>query len=68
MFKWFSSDHFLSGDSLTICLYFNPSVFFVGTFSTSSSEPLGEFQQNLAQKSIGFREFKFIKMKRHARF
>ena len=33
------------------------------TFSSSSPEPLGQFQPNLAQSIFGWREFKFIQMK-----
>ena len=32
----------------------------------SSSEPLGQFQPNLAQSILGCREFKFVQMKGHA--
>jgi hypothetical protein len=33
------------------------------TFSTSSPEPLGQFQPNLAQIIFGGRGFKFVQMK-----
>ena len=35
------------------------------TFSSSSQEPLGQFQQNLAQSILGWRGFKFVQMKGH---
>ena len=35
------------------------------TFSSSSQEPLGQFQQNLAQSILGGRGFKFVQMKGH---
>ena len=35
------------------------------TFSSSSPEPLGQFQPNLAQSILGGRGFKFFKMKCH---
>ena len=38
----------------------------LSTFSYSSSEPLGQFQPNLAQSNPGLRGFKFVQMKRHA--
>ena len=33
------------------------------TFSSSSPEPLGQFQLNLAQSILGWRVFKFVQMK-----
>ena len=38
------------------------------TFSSSSPEPLGQFQPNLAQNILGWRGFKFVQMKGHAIF
>ena len=38
------------------------------TFSSSSREPLGKFQPNLAQSIHGLREFKFVQMKGPALF
>ena len=38
------------------------------TFSSSSQEPLGQFQPNLAQSILGWREFKFVQMKGPALF
>ena len=35
------------------------------TFSSSVQEPLGQFQPNLAQSILGWRGFKFVKMKGH---
>ena len=35
------------------------------TFSSSSQEPLGQFQPNLAQSILGWRGFKFVQMKGH---
>ena len=40
-----------------------PSVCKLFTFSSSSPEPLGEFQPNLAQSILGWRGFKFVQMK-----
>ena len=36
------------------------------TFSSSSPEPLGQFQPNLAQSILGWRGFKFVQIKGHA--
>ena len=38
------------------------------TFSSSSPEPLGQFQPNLAQSILGWRGFKFVQMKGAALF
>ena len=38
------------------------------TFSSSSLEPLGQFQPNLAQSIGGWRWFKFVQMKGHILF
>ena len=38
------------------------------TFSSSSPEPIGQFQPNLAQSILGCRGFKFIQMKDPALF
>ena len=38
------------------------------TFSSSSPEPLGQFQPNLAQSILGWRGFKFVQMKGRALF
>ena len=38
------------------------------TFSSSSPEPLGQFQPNLAQSILGWRGFKFVQMKDLALF
>ena len=38
------------------------------TFSSSSPEPLGQFQPNLAQSILGWRGFKFVQMKGTALF
>ena len=37
-------------------------------FSSSSPEPLGQFQPNLAQSVLGLRGFKFVQMKSPALF
>ena len=36
------------------------------TFSSSSPEPLGQFQPNMAQSILGLRGFKFVQMKGHS--
>ena len=38
------------------------------TFSSSSPEPLGQFQPNLAQSILGWKGFKFVQMKGPALF
>ena len=47
----------------SVCLSVCPSVCKLFTFSSSSPEPLGQFQPNLAQSILGWRGFKFVKMK-----
>ena len=42
--------------------------FKLSTFSSSSPEPIGQFQPNLAQSILGCRGFKFIQMKDPALF
>ena len=49
---------------LSVC----PSICKLFTFSSSSPEPLGQFQPNLAQSILGSRGFKFVQMKRPALF
>ena len=44
------------------------SVCKLSTFSSSSLEPLGQFQPNLAQSILGWRRFKFVQMKGPALF
>ena len=62
------SDHLSSG----VCPSVRPSVRLsvckLFTFSSSSPEPLGQFQPNLAQNILGWREFKFVQMKGPALF
>ena len=41
----------------------HPSVCKLFTFSSSSPEPLSQFQPNLAQSILGWRGFKFVQMK-----
>ena len=61
------SDHLSSG----VCLSVRPSVRLsvclsvckLFTFLSSSPEPLGQFQPNLAQSILGWRRFKFVQMK-----
>ena len=48
----------------SVCL----SVCKLFTFSSSSPEPLGQFQPNLAQSILGWRGFKFVQMKGRALF
>ena len=48
---------------LSVCLSVCPSVCKLFTFSSSSPEPLGQFQPNLAQSILGWRGFKFVHMK-----
>ena len=48
---------------LSVCLSVHPSVCKLFTFSSSSQEPLSQFQPNLAQNILGWRGFKFIHMK-----
>ena len=45
-----------------------PSVCKIFTFSSSSQEPLVQFQPNLAQSILGWRGFKFVQMKGRAFF
>ena len=54
--------------SSVVCLSVRPSVCKLFLFSTSSQEPLGQFQPNLAQSILGWRGFKFVQMKGHALF
>ena len=54
------SDRLLSVVCLSVCKLF--------TFSTSSPEPLDQFQPNLAQIILGLRGFKFVQMKGNALF
>ena len=49
--------------SVSVCLSVRPSVCKLFLFSTSSQEPLGQFQPKLAQKILGCRGFKFLQMK-----
>ena len=49
--------------SSVVCLSVCPSVCKPFLFSTSSPEPLGQFQPNLAQSILGWRGFKFVQMK-----
>ena len=53
----------LSVRPLSIRLSVRPSVCKLFTFSSSSPEPLGQFQPNLAQSILGWRGFKFVQMK-----
>ena len=46
--------------SSSVCLSVRPSVCKLFTFSSSSPEPLGQFQPNLAQSILGWRGFKGI--------
>ena len=55
------SDHLSS----FVCLL---SVCKLFTFSSSSPEPHGQFQPNLAQSNLGWRGLKFLKMKGRALF
>ena len=48
---------------LSVCLSVCPTVCKLFTFSSSSPEPLGQFQPNLAQSILGWRGFKFVQMK-----
>ena len=48
----------------SVCL----SVCKLFTFSSSSPEPLGQFQTNLAQSILGWRGFQFVQMKGPALF
>ena len=45
-----------------------PSVCNLFTFSSSSPEPLGQFQPNMAQSILEWREFKFVQLKGPALF
>ena len=53
------SDHLSSVVCLSVC----PFVCKLFRYSSSSPEPLGQFQPNLAQSISGWREFKFVQMK-----
>ena len=53
------SDHLSSVVCQSVC----PSVCKLFTFSSSSPEPLDQFQSNLAQSILGWRGFKFVQMK-----
>jgi hypothetical protein len=48
---------------LSVCPSVRPSVCKLFTFSTSSPEPLRQFQPDLAQIILGGRGFKFVQMK-----
>ena len=62
--SWKFSDR-LSSVHPSVC----PSVYKLFTFSSSySPEPLCQFQANLAQSILGWREFRFIQMKGHTLF
>ena len=54
--------------SSLVCLSVRPSVCKLFLFSTSSQEPLGQFQPNLAQSILGLREFNIVQMKGPALF
>ena len=58
------SDRLSSVVCLSVCL----SVCKLFLFSTSSPEPLGQFQPNLAQSILGWRGIKFVQMKAPAFF
>ena len=58
------SDRLSSGVCPSVCL----SVCKLFLFSTSSQEPLGQFQPNLAQSILGWRGFNFVQMKGPALF
>ena len=47
----------------SVCLSVRPSVCKLFTFSSSSPEPRGQFQPNLAQCILGWRGFKCVQMK-----
>ena len=49
------SDRLLSVVCPSVCKFF--------IFISSSQEPLDQFQPNLAQRNLGYGEFKFVKMK-----
>ena len=55
---------FLITCRLSVC----PSVCKLFTFSSSSQEPWGQFQLNMAQSILGWRGFKFVKKKGPALF
>ena len=57
------SDHF---SSTSVCPSAFPSVCKLFTFSSSSPEPLGQFQPNFAQSIIWWRGFKFVQLKGHS--
>ena len=42
--------------------------FYSKYIKTSSPEPLGQFEPNLAQSILGWRGFKFVQMKGHTLF
>ena len=52
--------------SWTFLIACRPSVRKLLTFSSSSPKPMGQFQPNLVQSILGWREFKFVRMKDHA--
>ena len=62
------SDHLSSVVCLSVCLSVRLSVCKLFTFSSSSTEPLGQFQPNLAQNILWWRGFKFVQMKGPALF
>ena len=50
----------------SVCLSDRQSVCKLFTFSSSSLEPLSQFQQNLRQSIFGWRGFKFVQMKNYS--
>ena len=56
------SSELLSVICLTVCPPVHPSVCKLFTLSSTNQEPLGQFQQNLAQSIIGLRELKLIEL------
>ena len=56
-------DHLSSGVCLSVRPSVRLSVNFSHNFSSSSTEPLGQFQPNLAQSILGWRGLKFVQMK-----
>ena len=53
---------------LSVCLSVRPSVCNLFTFSSSSPDPLGHFQPNLAQSILGSRGIQVVQMKGPAHF
>ena len=62
------SDHLSSVVCLSVRPSVRPSVCKLFTFSSSSPEPLVQFQPNLTQSILGWRGFKFVQMKGPALF